>query len=323
MRPMRIAHVPGARWWLELGLLVLACAAVFLPDLLRLDRWAPFAQLVAFRPVLVAAGALAGMGLVPFRRTRRAGILLVLAAATGIVLLAPRATEDTVRAGSGDSLTVLSANVGGSAAELGRLADLIRRERPDVVVLPEASAAYRARLSEELPTGAYRGRSMRPGPSVVAATSLLVSRELGPVRFRTHPRATFGVLSVTGGQLGKTRVVAFHANPPLPLAGMDRWRHDLSLLRRWCNAGSPAIVAGDYNATLDHSVLRGAMRGCSDAAAARGAGLQGTWPSVWSRWLTPQIDHVLVSRSIVPRSVAFPDLAGSDHRAMLARVTLG
>ena len=46
---------PVRRWRLALSLVVVAAAAVgTLPDLLGLDRRGPFAQLVAFRPALLA-----------------------------------------------------------------------------------------------------------------------------------------------------------------------------------------------------------------------------------------------------------------------------
>jgi endonuclease/exonuclease/phosphatase (EEP) superfamily protein YafD len=105
-------------------------------------------------------------------------------------------------------------------------------------------------------------------------------------------------------------------------SGMRRWRADIGLLSRWCGSGAPAIIAGDLNASLDHSVLRAAMGGCSDAAAQHGAGLVGTWPSWAPRWLGPQIDHVLVTAGIQTERLDILDLPGSDHRAVLAQLTV-
>lgn len=70
---------------------------------------------------------------------------------------------------------------------------------------------------------------------------------------------------MSGGGLGRLEFVAFHA--AAPVADLtDRRRRDLGLLRQWCLSGH-AIVAGGLNATLDHSVLRDNVSGCSDAAS--------------------------------------------------------
>jgi endonuclease/exonuclease/phosphatase (EEP) superfamily protein YafD len=82
------------------------------------------------------------------------------------------------------------------------------------------------------------------------------------------------------------------------------------------------IVAGDFNATLDHSVFRSAIAGCADAAEQAGEGLTATWSTRWPRWLGPQIDHVLVTGGITTETLSVHDVPGSDHRAVLTRLRL-
>jgi endonuclease/exonuclease/phosphatase (EEP) superfamily protein YafD len=90
---------------------------------------------------------------------------------------------------------------------------------------------------------------------------------------------------------------------------------------RWC--ATPAIIAGDFNATLDHPPLRRILHsGCADAAALSGNALTGTWPSSWPRPLATPLDHVLLSgprRAVI--SFTVHDISGTDHRAVLATVT--
>lgn len=81
-------------------------------------------------------------------------------------------------------------------------------------------------------------------------------------------------------------------------------------------------MAGDLNATLDHSELRGNLRGRLDAADQRGQGLVGTWPSTWPRWLAAPIDHIVVTRGLDARGVDVLDIPGSDHRAIFTRFHL-
>jgi endonuclease/exonuclease/phosphatase (EEP) superfamily protein YafD len=82
------------------------------------------------------------------------------------------------------------------------------------------------------------------------------------------------------------------------------------------------VLAGDFNATLDHATLRRLIgRGYADAADRAGRGLVPTWGLGQSRPpLT--IDHVLLDRRCAVQSVQIHDLPGSDHRALFARLRL-
>jgi endonuclease/exonuclease/phosphatase (EEP) superfamily protein YafD len=82
------------------------------------------------------------------------------------------------------------------------------------------------------------------------------------------------------------------------------------------------IVAGDFNATLDHAVFRHAITGCADAGERTGQGLVGTWPNRFPRRLGPQIDHVLITGGITAETLSVHDVPGSDHRAVLTRLRL-
>jgi endonuclease/exonuclease/phosphatase (EEP) superfamily protein YafD len=80
------------------------------------------------------------------------------------------------------------------------------------------------------------------------------------------------------------------------------------------------VVAGDFNATVDHAQFRDLLdHGYSDAAEQSGAGYLPTYPN--DRWYGPLIgiDHVLV-RGMRAGSVDTYGLPGSDHRALLARL---
>jgi endonuclease/exonuclease/phosphatase (EEP) superfamily protein YafD len=129
-------------------------------------------------------------------------------------------------------------------------------------------------------------------------------------------------VQVEGGELGALRFVAYHAVAPRR-GDVPQWRSDLGRLTRFCAGGTPAIVAGDFNATLDHSALRAVTAGCSDAAAQRGQGLVPTWPTWMPDWLGPQIDHVFATDPITAESFTVREITGSDHRAVLVRLRAG
>ncbi len=85
------------------------------------------------------------------------------------------------------------------------------------------------------------------------------------------------------------------------------------------------ILAGDFNATLDHPELRAVIeRGYTDAADAAGAGLRPTWPAPPRnrRALPLTIDHVLVDRRVRVERVTVVRIPHSDHRAVIAELRL-
>jgi endonuclease/exonuclease/phosphatase (EEP) superfamily protein YafD len=308
------------RRYVAAAVFTLVAAVTLLPDLVDLDRYSPFAQLVAFRPWLLLAGTALLPALLPFRRTRPfgMGLLAVLLAGAGLVL--PRGIAGPAPT-SGAPLGVLAFNASVGRADAAALAELIRAQRPDLVALVEAGERFHARLAPLVEPLGYR--SFRATTrSEVSGSVVLVADNLGDVRGGAVEDATFPRVEVTGGRLGELRFSTFHSLAPV-FGSVPTWRSELAGLRKWCAGPTPAIIAGDFNATLDHSALRDGMSGCADAANQRGAGLVPTWgPSARTRMLGPQIDHVLATGGIAAESFGVHDIPGSDHRAVLARLRL-
>jgi endonuclease/exonuclease/phosphatase (EEP) superfamily protein YafD len=307
-----------------------ALVAVFtVPDLLfGLDERSPFAQLVSFRPwVLAGVVALLVLLLVVMVFERRvlpfvAGVLVVLLVGCGVML--PRVVPDPVPT-TGTPFTVLAFNTLEGGSDVQQLAALIDQQRPDVVALSEAGVPYSDKLAPLVaPLGYHLHTSIGPRRRDVGGVTAVVSDRLGDVHVRIgNETSSFPYVELSGAGLGGMRVVAFHSVAPVP-GSVPEWRSDLALLKQWCAGPTPAIVAGDFNATLDHSVLRNAISGCEDAAAQRGAGLVPTWgPTPRSRdLLGPQIDHVIANDGIAAETFEVHDIAGSDHRAILTRLRL-
>ena len=114
--------------------------------------------------------------------------------------------------------------------------------------------------------------------------------------------------------------LTYHGSPPLPSA-VTTWKQDLQVLKKWCAAGEPTIVAGDFNATVDHADFRKALGpDCRTVSSAVGQGFQGTWPSDRPRLARTQLDHVVVTKGIHPGRFTTYEIEGSDHRAAVARV---
>jgi endonuclease/exonuclease/phosphatase (EEP) superfamily protein YafD len=106
---------------------------------------------------------------------------------------------------------------------------------------------------------------------------------------------------------------------------VDDWRSGIAatkaVLDGFADAGPAAvIIAGDFNSTPDMRQFRDLLtNGYRDAVEQTGAGFVPTFPA--DSWLPPAlaIDHVL-TRDCRATAVHAMEIAGSDHRALLATV---
>ena len=118
-------------------------------------------------------------------------------------------------------------------------------------------------------------------------------------------------------------VVAVHAVAPR-LEDMAGWESDLRWIADQCSTDD-VILAGDFNATLDHMASFGSEGGdmgrCVDAARTTGNGMVGTWPANLPRLMGAPIDHIMASQNwTATGSVVLEDAGGSDHRALVAQL---
>jgi endonuclease/exonuclease/phosphatase (EEP) superfamily protein YafD len=124
----------------------------------------------------------------------------------------------------------------------------------------------------------------------------------------------------------ETTVITTHMSAPWP-EPIRGWRDDLARLRTvlaeiGASAGGPVILAGDLNATPDVLEFRRLLRdGYRDAAEQAGAGLTRTHPADIAIPPVFAVDHILV-RGAAATSVRTEAISKSDHRALLADITL-
>jgi endonuclease/exonuclease/phosphatase family metal-dependent hydrolase len=266
----------------------------------------PWAAAASWLPVLLA---------LVLRRWRLAAVPLVPALVlTGLV--APRALggpQDPLPGGR--ALTVMGANLRVGAADPRALVALARRERVDLLAVPELTpdALPRLRAAGLLRLFPYRivdARWGSRGNAIVSRYPLRDARRSGP----PGPAMPEAVVEVPGAR--PVHVKAVHPVAP-GVGGNWRWERDLRGLPRATPGGELRVLLGDFNATLDHRELRRITdSGYEDAAAVAGDGLRPTYSSLI------QIDHVLVDRRARVTATGFHDLRGSDHDALTATVSL-
>ncbi|MRG60762.1 endonuclease/exonuclease/phosphatase family protein [Agromyces sp. CFH 90414] len=277
------------------------------------------------------------------RRTRRFGIamatVLALFAAANIAVLSVRGLGGSdASAGASDAVdevTVLAWNTLGEVPDAQTIASLALDEGADVIALPETTDPLGEEIAIAMREG---GRPMWVHTQFfdqvakARSTTLLISPDLGdyevtsadwpgpPDNTNTLPTVVADPVDGDG-----PRIVAVHAVAPIRWE-LRNWRSDLDFIGELC-AGDDVILAGDFNATLDHFAGRGVDGGdlgrCRDAALAGGAAGVGTWPTDVPPLLGSPIDHVLATpnwRVEAFRVVGELDDSGSDHRPIVTRL---
>jgi endonuclease/exonuclease/phosphatase (EEP) superfamily protein YafD len=320
----------------------LAAAAFILvwPQLFRLEWTFPVAQAVSFRAlgivgsvlVLLALLALAIFSVGARRFTGSIAIVFVVFGAVSLAVLASRGTGDEAFATKHDSaVTVLSWNTQGDAPGAAAIADLALDSDADVLTLPETSRALGDEVAALLTTAdrpmTVLSISFNDSDSA-ASTTMLVSTGLGTYSLRDDVgnTSTLPTLVATPDDGSGPTFVAVHAMAPLRSALVD-WHADLDWLAGICTGDT--VMAGDFNATVDHmsrlASTEGASLGeCADSAMVTNNAAVGTWPSTIPALLGTPIDHVLATdawRMTGMRVVQNVDDAGSDHRPIVAQLS--
>jgi endonuclease/exonuclease/phosphatase family metal-dependent hydrolase len=117
-----------------------------------------------------------------------------------------------------------------------------------------------------------------------------------------------------------------------PMSEPVAWHTDhatiATVVRRMEGWKAPLVLAGDFNATLDHAPMRRLLgTGLRDAARQSNAGWQPTWPGgdnpdhqLPFGLRVMALDHVLFNRQFSAISTSTYSVFDSDHLALVARL---
>lgn len=317
---LRESRVAGAVLWLCAG----GCLALAAIRTFGLESGFVTVVLVAWTPLFVPVALLA-IALALLARRGGPAAVAALASILLIVAVAPRAIglgHDPAGA-DGAELRLLSANLNYGEADAERTVGLVRELGVDVLCAVELTPAAARRLraaglDEKLPNTAGEAVEGFAGSAIYSLHRLEPLPPLEPDGYGFHMPAA--LVRFPGGE--RVEVGCVHPGPPTGGAAMTAWRDGLRALPAAAASESPRILAGDFNATLDHAELRRLIAtGYVDAAAARGGGLIPTWPSGLMR-PPVTIDHVLVDERARVLDYGVHGLDRSDHRAVFAAVRL-
>ncbi|MDQ0633660.1 endonuclease/exonuclease/phosphatase (EEP) superfamily protein YafD [Arthrobacter pascens] len=330
----------SASLWIASALL---CLPGLLLTALRLIPWdigTPWIQLLSLFPatlLFTAAALAAAVGAVLLDSRPSRAIVAAVAAAVLVAqwaMVLPRilpiggvTAEAAAVAGSGTGheVTVMALNVGPSGVDARALIDAARGRKADVLALPELAPAglealEAAGVAAEFPYRVLDVDYAGTGNGIFSRFPLDVSERVpGTVFYQSRAEAY-----LPGIPRG-IHLTAVHIDSPRP-GHTPFWREELRQLgelRQGLATGTPAILLGDFNAGQDHREFRDLLAtGLTDASGAAGKGLAPTWPANSRIPQFVALDHVLVSTDITVLAFDAVQIAGTDHAAIVARLSV-
>ena len=219
-----------------------------------------------------------------------------------------------------DDVVIFSQNVEQYVGQPSLLAADLATADADVIVLQEVRPDYLAALDAEPILAAYPHRADREAPSVssgLAIRSRLPLREVSDNTLGGRPilRAT------VDAPTGSFALNVVHTTAPIGDHAIAQWTTQLTELADY-DRSTPTVIAGDFNATLDHKPFRALVEsGWTDVHDEKGCGFDATWPA--DRPLTLlRLDHVLLTDHFEVRDLRIGDGNGGDHRSLRATIAL-
>lgn len=281
--------------------LAVACALSWLPV------W-PCSLFEHFRPQLAVLGLLT-IGAAAVLRHRVLDLAAVSTLLTALPVAASLAARPGVGPRDGAQVRVLVLNVRRDSAGFQAVAELIARERPDVIGLVEVDERWLDALAPAL--ASYAGRIEHPQPDNFGLALYARGAVDGGVVDLASPFPTIAAdVSVDGATF---HAVLTHPIPPISGAAAGMQDAHLDGVAAHVNqAAPPIVVMGDLNATpwSRPFVRLQAQTGLCDSRA--GFGVQGSFPAS-SALLRIPIDHLLASCTVGVRDRRIGPDVGSDH----------
>lgn len=291
------------------------------------------AFLTATTGVLLAIAAATTPSIASGTRERRFPVVTVAGVAGALLLLTAGwevwSWDDAAATSAiGPNLTVMTYNIqtGFSSTErfdLAQIADTIASQHPDIVVLQEVSRGWLVTsgvdevlwLSQRLHMNYTFGANSDDGMWGNVVLSRAPIGSVKKVQYNITENLKRSVLQVQiATQTGDLWVLATHLDDP-PDAGAVRLEQAHELLAAW-NHDAPTLLMGDMNSDPTDPVIK-------TFEAAGLVNFDQTMPnSVYTSKDGRRIDYIFGTPDIRLVQIGVPEVWTSDHRPVVARVTL-
>ncbi len=308
-----------AGWVLAAGMSVVGLSRLFRtesePALIGTQGLGMWLLLPAY-PLAVAA--------IVTRRKALAGVAVALV--LGNVVWASQMVElgrDQPAPTGAATLHLVTANVLVTNPDIAGLGRDLAATGADVIALQEVSAEHLAGLRASGLLDSYPYQVLDPLPefhgSAILSRLPLTDGRAFDVAGSPMTRADISTTT------GIVRLINVHTVAPLEESQVIRWHAQLDLLAQLKPPeGGALVMAGDFNATLDHAPMNALVAGgMRDAFSEAGHGIGATWPQASGPMpALMRLDHVLVSETVVVMNAEVQANPGSDHRRLSVYLAL-
>lgn len=276
-----------------------------------------FGLLISFLPWFLPV-AVIGFICALLSRSYIAVIVALACLICNVIWFIPYVTTAQMSSPANPNLVIMSMNTTKGQANLETVEHLAKDNKVDFLLLQEVTRAFSERLNSSRLNQQFPYRLGESSQDQIFSKTPLDGLEL-------TPPGLAGSIIGAKTSIGDETVTLVNVHPAAPLSINHKgWNSDhplmIDLLR---NIQGPVIVAGDFNATSDHKVMREfAAMGYSDVAVQAGNARDHTYPNgrkVPFPMVT--IDHVLY------RDLTISELAsstykvdGADHRALIVKL---
>lgn len=223
-----------------------------------------------------------------------------------------------------DGIRLATANLFQSNLDpVGAAADAVR-EDPDIILFQELTPELWAQLELDpvLADYPYRQINTRGNPDGGGIVSRVPILDGGVHKLGTNP-ITWITIDLDGTAV---QLINVHLSAPLQDSLIERGSIQHRELKIWLSTiNGPVIVAGDFNATVQHDRLKNLMAGgLYDAHQQAGRWLGATWglEELGPLPAMLRIDHVLYRSDISAVHAWTRPMTGSDHKILVADLLL-
>jgi len=285
-----------------------------------LERDYPLVQLVAFTPYAFVGSVIVLAVVLLMRRWIPAAVagLAVVLLATAVV---SRAVGSADEPDGGPTVRLLVFNLARGQADLSQLLQISRERDISLLSLQEVTEGAKVEMrrlgfDREFPHSVVLTDPAAGGGAVYSRYPLqYIGR---PPTEALQPRT---LVRVPGASVFE--LMSVHPYAPAGPRTTPLWSSDYLLMPGADEPGPPRVLAGDFNATLDHEKLRNLIAtGYRDAGDVTGSGLSPTWPSRLKFPFPVTIDHVLAEPLVLILDYGVEAIRRSDHRAVYAELGL-
>lgn len=217
------------------------------------------------------------------------------------------------------SIKICSANVLSSNGQFEKLNDLIKLEKPDIVILQEVNTLWSTMSEQYLTEYEYKHVIPRNDNFGIAIYSKIKLNNLETLYLGITDVPSIKCQIKLNNQ--SMSLLATHPVPPIGKVYTDYRNKQLKEIAILAKKESNIVILGDLNTTSYSTHFKTLINTGNLIDSRNGFGIQSSWPT-WSTLASITLDHCLISDNIIVKTRKIGQDIGSDHLPLIIEVGL-